>query len=107
MMWGRSATSGWRRNMAVMDHCRVSRRSGLPSVLVLVVTCGSAWSPAARADATAPPAVLRRMTAFEYKNSVRDLLHVDPEPLDRILAPDESAGLFVSNATAPVDRLTV
>ncbi|MEM6992287.1 MAG: DUF1592 domain-containing protein [Myxococcota bacterium] len=66
---------------------------------------GDDGEPAADCEA---PAVgvspLRRLTRSQYNNTIRDLLGITGNPAER-LSPDEKAGTFYSNGTAPVSEL--
>ena len=55
-------------------------------------------------DVTVGVSPLRRLTRSQYDNTVRDLLGVTGNPSEA-LSPDEKAGTFFSNGTAPVTEL--
>jgi hypothetical protein len=61
---------------------------------------------AACADVSVGVSPLRRLTRSQYDNTVRDLLGVTGSP-SAALTPDEKAGAFFSNGTAPVSELVV
>src|SRR5262245_43345767 len=52
------------------------------------------------------PLRMRRLTATEYDNTVRDLLGDGSAPAARF-APDETVGILLANTTASVSRLQV
>lgn len=59
-------------------------------------------------DCEAGPSVgaapLRRLTRFEYDNTVRDLLGDTTRPAHSSFSPDESYGGFAANAIAPISK---
>src|SRR5262245_30611697 len=93
-----------------MDPWRILRRSRALVAAALLVL-GTA-APAGADPGMGPPVApassrLRRLTAFEYETTVGDLLGIDAKAVAESLATDESAGLFLANTTAAVDRYTV
>ena len=66
---------------------------------------GDDGNPEASCDA---PSVgvspLRRMTRFEYDNTVRDLLGDTTRPAQSSFSPDEAYGGFAANAVAPIAK---
>jgi hypothetical protein len=59
-------------------------------------------------DPQVGPNNLRRLTAAQYDNTVRDLLGITTHPSEQFsFAPDERVGPFTSNGTAPVVDLQV
>ncbi len=49
-------------------------------------------------------APLRRLTRFEYDNTVRDLLGDTTQPAHASFSPDEEYGGFAANAVAPISK---
>jgi hypothetical protein len=49
-------------------------------------------------------APLRRLTRFEYDNTIRDLLGDDTRPAESSFSPDEVVGGYASNAVAPISQ---
>lgn len=47
---------------------------------------------------------LRRLTRFEYDNTVRDLLGDTTRPAEHTFSPDENLGGYAANAVAPISK---